>query len=234
MKMAARILAAVAGLCLFACTSHAAFVHTWNAGSGLYPDADCFWHLAASDPSLSTLGGGLLQIATGASGDAIYYYQSGADLAIPDPWVIEVRMRVGTDNGTGQAATSAAVGFATAADVENLLFIGAGHIYLWSGYFVMGPQAFLDTQSALHTYRIEVTGAGAVSVFYDGALTLTGTTLVGPPYEDSTYLWWGDGTSHASGTSYWEHVTHNGNAFDTCIPTSARRSTWGDVKRTYR
>lgn len=208
------------------------YSRTWSASAGLLPDTDCFWHLITTNPALATLGGGSLQIATGAPGDGHYYYEAGADLAIPDPWVIEARVRVDTDLGTGQAATSAAIGFATAADVENILFIGAGQIYLWSSYFVIGPQATLDTQSAFHTYRIEVTAAGAVSVFYDGTLTLSGVVYFDIAFEDSTYLWWGDGTSHASGTSHWEYLAHNGHAFDGC-PTPVPPTTWGGIKGLY-
>ena len=98
----------------------------------------------------------------------------------------------------------------------------------------MGPQAFLDTQSAPRDYRIEVTGAGVVSVFVDGVLTLSGTVLSSPAFEDSKYLWWGDGTSHASGTSFWETFTHNGDARESCLPTAVEHSTWGRIKGLYR
>jgi len=213
--------------------ARAQYTHAWTSASGLYPDVDCFWNLITTNPALASFSGGSLKIETGAITDGHYYFQSGSDLAIPDPWVIEVRMRLDTDNNIGIAATSAAIGFATAADVENILFIGAGKIYLWGSYFVIGPQAFVDTQILPHTYRIEVTGAGAVSVYYDGVLTLSGVVYYDPPFEDSSYLWWGDGTSHASGRSYWESVTHNGNAYESC-PTAVEPTTWGRIKAQFQ
>ncbi len=210
-------------------SAQAQYSHTWASSSGLYPDVDCFWHLMTNNSANVSFSGGALKIDTPNLTDGLYYFQSGAELTIPDPWVIEVRMRLDTDNGTGQAATSAAIGFATTADVENILFIGAGNIYLWSSYFVVGAQAFVDTQALPHTYRIEVTAAGVVSVYYDGLLTLTGVVYFDTAFEDSSYLWWGDGTSHASGTSYWERVTHNGNTFESC-PTAIEPTTWGRIK----
>ncbi|MDZ4805314.1 MAG: hypothetical protein SGI90_10675 [Candidatus Eisenbacteria bacterium] len=146
-----------AGLAGLSVPASAQYPHTWTASSGLYPDVDCFWNLMTNNPANVSFSGGLLKIDTPNLTDGLYYFQSGTDLAIPDPWVIEVRMRLDTDNGTGQAATSAAIGFATAPDVENILFIGAGNIYLWGSYFAIGSQAFLDTQISPHTYRIEVT-----------------------------------------------------------------------------
>ena len=133
MKWAAAVLT-VSTIVVFAVSpAHAAYTHTWTASSGQFPDADCFWHLITTNPALATFDSGQLKIATGSLGDGHYYFQAGSELALPDPWVIEARVRIDTDNGTSVPATSAAIGFATAADVENLLFIGAGNIYLWSG-----------------------------------------------------------------------------------------------------
>jgi hypothetical protein len=36
--------------------------------------------------------------------------------------------------------------------------------------------AFVDTNQAFHTYRIEVGSPGDIVVFYDGAPTLSGST----------------------------------------------------------
>ena len=233
MKLRAIAGAALIGLLTAAAPSDGAFTRTWLASSGHYPDADCLWHRATSDSTQASLGPSALTISTVLLPDNHYYYQAGAELEIPDPWVIEARIRIGTNADDGLAATSAAIGFAPAANIENLLFIGAGHIYLWNSPLVIGPEAFLDTQSAAHTYRIEVAGNGATSVYYDDALTLTGTASFDQAFEDSTTVWWGDGTSHASGSSSWEYVTHNGNAHETC-QTPARMSTWGGIKGLYR
>jgi len=70
-------------------------------------------------------------------------------------------------------------------------------------------------------------------VYYDNTLALTETTGFDQTFEDSSTVWWGDGTSHASGSSSWEYMTHNGNAHELC-QTPARMSTWGGIKGLYR
>ncbi len=94
--------------------------------------------------------------------------------------VIEARVKLGS--GSTSAATRAPIVVAatTSPNVGSALWIGEDEIFINNADFVKGPTANVDTDDAFHTYRIEVTGA-SVDVFYDGALTLTGSTFTSVP-----------------------------------------------------
>src|SRR5262249_2553280 len=70
--------------------------------------------------------------------------------------------------------------------------------------------ASVDTEGASHTYRIELTAAGAVTVFYDGTATLSGTIYMSSDaFGPVRRIIWGEGSHIASGAHVWESVAHN-------------------------
>ena len=75
---------------------------------------------------------------------------------------------------------------------------------------VRGQSAAVDTAAAAHTYRVEVTAAGAVSVAYDGTPMLTGTTYTSKEaFGDVPRILWGEGSKIASGKQAWVSFQHN-------------------------
>ncbi len=83
-------------------------------------------------------------------------------------------------------------------------------IFLLVANNVKDVSAFVDTDDAFHTYRIEVDGAGNISVFYDNALTLSGSSFVSTPANGPTpRVAWGMSSGFAHGTAEWEFVEPN-------------------------
>jgi hypothetical protein len=75
---------------------------------------------------------------------------------------------------------------------------------------VRSQTASVDTEGASHVYRVAVTAAGAVTVFYDGTATLSGTiSMSADAFGPVRRVIWGEGSHIASGAHVWESVAHN-------------------------
>lgn len=105
--------------------------------------------------------------------------------------------------------TGAAICFHLGNNLGNVLWIRGDEIFLWASQNVVGPTASVDTDGNFHTYRIEVSSSGVITVFYDGSQVLTGSTYSNNTWGYSQEIWWGDGTGHASGVSQWQFFHHN-------------------------
>jgi hypothetical protein len=194
-----------------------AATNRWDGASGLRPDQMLYrWPLSRSgSPPLPVLSGGTLTFfSTNASSDNEFYLQSGDMLAMPSRLVIEARMRFVSQSTTRPDRTPACIGFATLSGIGNSLWIGPDQIFLLKAPDATGgTNAVVDTDGGFHTYRIEVEGllpGSAVKVYYDGTLTLVGTTYDSITYNGSdARVFWGDGTSYASGVAEWRYVWHN-------------------------
>ena len=194
----------------------------WEAASGLLPTQVCpAWTLvdtaAGADP---TLGTGGLSLATGA-GEDMLFLQSGFDPVAPDPFVIEARMRFVSGTSAASNRAPAAIVVTAASNAGVFLGIGADEIFLTASGDVRGQSATVDTDGAAHTYHIEVTSAGAVTVLYDGVPTLTGTTYTNASvFGAARRLIWGEGADEASGSHVWESFKHNAATCPTGTTTS--------------
>jgi hypothetical protein len=138
----------------------------------------------------------------------MWYQQESPELWITFPMVVEVRMKYVSGVLPNPKRTAAAIGVSVGNSYGNVLWIRGDEIFLWAGQDVIGPTATVDTDGSFHTYRIEVTSAGAIAVFYDNSQVLAWTMY----YDHRFYgpsIWWGDGTGHAAGTSQWQLVRHN-------------------------
>jgi hypothetical protein len=184
----------------------------WEASSGLLPTQVCpAWTLtdtSASDPVLAPSG---LTISDATDEDLFYVQTDALDVVpVPDPIVVEARMRFisGTSSGNDRAPANVVV--TTAANTGTLLGIGPDEIFLTGVGDVRSQTANVDTDGAPHTYRIEVTAAGAVTVFYDGTATLAGTiSMSADAFGPVRRIIWGEGSHIASGAHVWESVAHN-------------------------
>ena len=184
----------------------------WEASSGLLPTQVCpAWTLtdtSASDPVLAPTG---LTISD-ATGEDLFYVQTDAldVVPVPDPIVVEARMRFISGASSGSNRAPANIVVTTAANTGTLLGIGPDEIFLTGVGDVRSQTANVDTDGATHTYRIEVTGAGAVTVFYDGTATLAGTiSMSADAFGPVRRIIWGEGSHIASGSHVWESVAHN-------------------------
>jgi hypothetical protein len=184
----------------------------WQASSGLLPTQVCpAWTLtdtSASDPVLAPSG---LTISD-TTGEDLFYVQTDAlnVVPVPDPIVVEARMRFISGTSSANNRAPANVVITTAADTGTLFGIGPDEIFLTGVGDVRTQTASVDTDGASHIYRVEVTAAGAVTVFYDGIATLTGTIYMSADaFGPVRRIIWGEGSHIASGAHVWESVAHN-------------------------
>ena len=93
-------------------------------------------------------------------------------------------------------------------DSTTFLFgIGVDRIFLTPEFgSVVDDEAFVDTDDAFHTYRIEVAANGSIEVFYDDVSTLTGSSFVSASLPGIS---WGEASISALGTSEWTMFSHN-------------------------
>ena len=184
----------------------------YEASSGLFPDESCPpWNLsdnaAPEDPSLS---GGKLIISTSEDAENIFYKQSAPDIVVPDPLIIEARVKFVSGSTSVPYRAPIFIAFSISPNVGNALFIGADEIFINSDNLVKGDSAVVDTNDAFHTYRIEVSSTGSIEVFYDNVLTLSGSTFESVPFNGGVErLSWGEGSISAFGNSEWKFFKHN-------------------------
>ena len=100
----------------------------------------------------------------------------------------------------------------------DILYFGQDDVWLANGFLVRGPSANVDTDSAFHTYRIELSGTisgSAINVYYDNGASpllthhlITDATLNGAAQR----IGFGDATAGDSGMTEWEYFWHNGSS----------------------
>jgi hypothetical protein len=208
----------VAGAASVLPLSSFAATNAWFAASGLLPEQTTTnWVLGDTAAANPTLSGGHMLLSTAANSEAMYYRQT-ANLSIPANWTIEFRAKFDSRNAAINYNSGMSVFFTTAPYVGNILYFRQDDLWLANGLNVRGPGVALDTDSAFHTYRIELSGASfgsAIKVFYDnGPLPVLMHQLVGDPslVGAAARIGFGDGTAGDSGTSEWEYFWHNGSA----------------------
>lgn len=189
------------------------FTSQWDGSSGLLPDQVCPAWLVfdTASPENPTLSNGRFVISRDSTGEGMGAIQQPgtgfplSGLVFTFPAVIEARMRLVSGTAFDPARSPAEIVFNTAFDVSNMLGIDHDRIFLLIGDLSVGAQAFVDTNDAFHTYRIVLEASGAVKVFYDGTLTLTGSMISGG---GAVHIRFGSSSSFAIGTSEWEFVRH--------------------------
>jgi hypothetical protein len=185
----------------------------WTAAGGLPPDAipSPYGLVDSAEPEDPVLGGGMLTISTSADAAAMYYIQSGAALAPPDPWVIEFEMRHVSGSSSTPLRAPATVFVTTSPDVGMLMQIGADSVFLLADVNTMGASATVDTDDAFHTYRMEVAANGAIDVYYDDALTLQGSTYTSATSHGAVpRVAFGAASQLSQGVSEWRSFAHDG------------------------
>ena len=184
----------------------------YHAGAGLLPDERFpVWELSdTADPADPELVGGVLRIATSAEAEDMSYLQAAPLVALPDPLVVEFRVRLVSGTSSEPNRAPIFVHVTTAENVGSLLMITVDQIFAVSAGDAVGASAPVDTDDVAHDYRIEVSGT-TVQVYYDDVLALTDATftnadLHGPVQRVS----WGEGSLDSFGISEWESFRHNG------------------------
>ncbi len=194
------------------------FNSVWEASSHQHPDSICPGWISSdnADPENPSFEGDTLVISTSAFAENMFYVMNAPYVTFPDPVVVEFTMKyVSGDNEISEPSRRAChVYVGTGSQNAAVLYFGKDETYLWSGFEAIGDSDASDTDSIYHTYRIEVTAAGAVSVFKDNLLLLSGSTFNHFLNPVNQQIYWGDGTGNAYGESRWINVKHNAYAFD--------------------
>ncbi len=188
----------------------------WEGSSGKLPDSVCpAYHLDDNaSPEDPFLQGDSLVISNSAQLQSMYYNLYNPFLVFPDPLVIEFQMRVVSGSVFMAGRAPREVLWGVGSDVGNRFYIGTDLVFLWSAENVQGPSSNVDTDSSAHKYRIEVTAANIVRVFYDDSLVITGSNItsaccIGPPR-----ITFGHASGQTTGIDKWVYFKHNAYAFD--------------------
>ena len=185
----------------------------WRADSNQRPEDVCpAWKLVDTAPSAHpVLGADGLVLATDAPTQDMFYTQTTALMSpLPDPIVVEATVKFGSGTSSTPSRGPIAIAVTTAANSGALFFVGDGEIFVTADGDVRGQSAAVDTAAAAHTYHVEVTRAGAVSVAYDGTPTLTGATYTSADaFGGTPRILWGEGSKFASGRETWTSFQHN-------------------------
>jgi hypothetical protein len=200
----------------------------WNAGDGKFPEQACpAWELTDTAAQNPVFSAGKLRLSTSTNSEIMDYIQYEPDIAFPATPFIEARMRFVSGTSTTSVKTAAVIGFTTAPTVGNTLFIGQDEIFLLANASTRSATAFVDTNDAFHTYRIELGAGGTITVFYDGNQILTGATFADVNHNGNLRrIFWGDGTLTAAGTSDWEFVRHNAAECQPCVAAPTGTVSW--------
>ena len=164
----------------------------WEASSGLLPDQENpAWILTdTASPEDPVLGPTALTLATDPDNELMTYRQIEPAISIPDNLVIEARLRVLSSSHSSASKRAADIIFTQSPEFGNGLFIGVDEIFLLVANAMKDVSAFVDTDDAFHTYRLEVDGVGNISVFYDNVLTLSGSSWSGPANGQTPRVAW--------------------------------------------
>jgi hypothetical protein len=196
-------LGALALLCALGSPVAAAGITDWYASDGL-PSA---WGSYGAD---GTISGGAMTVTHGTG-----YYQDAS--VVPgfdtrDGFSIEARVRYVSGSSSLDSRDVIGLFFSQGYTFGTGLFIGDGRVFINDQNVIRGDTAYVDT-SGFHTYRIDVAaqampqGFSAVSVYYDGALLLTGQTFQSDQANGSVPSFaFGDLSAYASGVSEWQFV----------------------------
>lgn len=207
----ARVL--IAGSLLVAVRVSSAETTSWNASSGQSPGPPCWTLFDTSPMNNPVLGSGTMHLGTSSPAEVMYFEQVGTQLSVPGTWTIEAGMRVVAEHHPpGSSRWGAAIGFATGPGRGGVLVIGENELRLWSGFGVAGPAAVVPTTDGMHDYRLEVEIAGAIRVYRDGVLVLSGATIAHSGFGSRAYLYFGDGSGEAASTTEWAYFRHDGAA----------------------
>jgi hypothetical protein len=194
------------------------FNSDWNGSTHLMPNQVCppSALYQNTSPLMPYFDGDSLVINTPAQDKYMYYGQSGSALSIPDTLAVEFQMRF-VSGGTNDPTRVPAHAYINLANSTwNILMIGNDEIFLWSASGVKGPSAYVDTDGAFHTYRIEVIGYHNIRVFYDNNLALIGVTI--PSVSAIPDIRFGKSAGFCWGVSKWLSFKHNASAVTSTSP----------------
>ena len=191
-----------------------AFNAIWDASSGVLPDSACPRWIRAVTDSSPKLTNGTLRIHTTACSQNASFSQRDTALMMPDTVVVEARLRYASGGECvgpcGHYRQAASVAITTSGSTGTLFFVGDNEIFMTNGECAGITSLAVATTDMPHTYRVVVYDGAAVRVYRDGVLALSGHTYASvADHGTSPRIYWGEGSSFAFGSVFWESVRHN-------------------------
>lgn len=216
--------AAIVGACLAVASILAGpaeaqwYTHEWYTGTGLRPTETCPpWILfETANVEVPDYNPVRLRLSTSSSGEVMMYSQEGAGVPFQSEGSTHIQFRMRYVSGSTSDTTRrvASVLFQTGDPTPrgNILWIGLDEIFLWSADAVIGARAFVDTDNAYHTYRINWSmDTDSIRVYRDNVATpvLTGVAISRPAWTSYPRIVWGHQFFGAQGESRWQLFSHN-------------------------
>jgi len=191
--------------------------HVWAASSGQLPEDICpQWELINdADIEQPFFDDDSLVISTSIQSENMWYRSMSPLIEFPDTLIVETRMRLASGFSNTSYHAPSQIGIGPGNNLANTLWIGIDEVFLWSDIDVKGPSIAIDTDDDFHTYRIMVIDADSIFVYYDNTHILTGNIIENATFPLLSYLYFGQSTYSAYGTSKWLYFKHNAYAFDT-------------------
>ena len=205
---------AVASLLIFsACNTALAAdrISMWDPSSGLKPDEISEpYELVDNIATPPYLDSGKLIISNTTYSNIQLYIQREPLVDPSVPFSVTVNMKLASGASASEYRAPAALVFTIAPSRGIILWIDIDRVFFGEDRFVNGPVANVDTDEAMHTYRIEHDGDGNFTLFHDDVETLTGSAFESTQDHGPVRRFaFGDVTNAAYGVSEWGAITHN-------------------------
>ena len=189
----------------------------WDASSGALPQNSCAQFLLTNSNDPGVISGGVLKTGDPFPNKVSWYRHimfagdARPTLRAVPKLVMETSVRIENSVTTDPNQTAAQIQFIGHGGFTNQLSIGNNEVFLWDAMNHRGPTVQVDTTSSFHRYRIEADNTtNVVSVFYDGALVLTGAMFLNPAWSSIVvYAQFGSLTSAAGGVTDWQYFHFN-------------------------
>jgi hypothetical protein len=205
---------AIASLLIIAVcnTSLAAdLVSLWDPSSGLKPDEISEpYELIDNFTTPPYLESGKLIISNTSPSNIQLYIQREPLVDPSVPFSVTVNMKLVSGVSSSEYRAPAAIVFTIAPSRGIILWIDIDRVFFGKDRFVNGPVANVDTDEAMHAYRIEHDGDGNFTLFHDDVEILTGSAFESTPDHGPVRRFaFGDVTNASYGVSEWGAVSHN-------------------------
>jgi hypothetical protein len=208
-----RLLLLTSIICLtFATLAFSDAIFTWEASSGLTPDEidPPFALVVAGGASEPTLNSGILTISTAQNAQNVAYQQMEPMIDTDAKFTFEWQLRVVSGSSSSNARGPVGIWFTLGGSYGTLLIIDIDRVFFNDGPLTPGQVATVDTDEAMHTYRLEHDGQGNFTLFYDDAELLMASAYFSvSDHGNIKRIGWGEGSTLAFGVSEWVSLSHN-------------------------
>lgn len=199
-------------LFLSAATNAHAGVYAWQGSSGLFPNEvnSAMALVNTSSPEVPTLTGGTLTLQNNSPSEFMYYSQSN-DLSVPAMPEVNFAMRY-VSGGSNQTRSNAAIWLNLGGNTGVIVFIAQDVIFSITGSNMRQASAAVDTNDAVHRYRLSLSGTApgsAYTLFQNDVALFSSVVTTGSQFTALPNVAFGDGTLSFAGETQWAAFSHN-------------------------